>query len=454
MAEMHMEWPGRCSCYQLSMVAIMKLIFINRYFYPDVSATSQMLSGIAFGLAERGKKVTVITSRQLYEDAASRLPTKETLQGVEIRRAWTTRLGRHNLAGRACDYLTFYISASWLLWRISRKGDVVIAKTDPPMLSVAAGPIVRLRGCVLVNWLQDLFPEVAEASGIARGLVFRSICGMLRALRNRSLKLAAMNVALGERMAAYLRRLGVSESRICTIPNWADGALVGPIDPSCNELRRTWGLRDKFVVGYSGNLGRAHEYKSLLRAIEYIEQLPDVEQPTSIAWFFVGGGALYEALERDVRDRGLRSVRFAPYQPRERLAESLSSADVHLVSLRPGLEGLIVPSKFYGIAAAGRPTVFIGDDDGEIARLIRRHDCGVQVATDDGVRLAETILELCADRAYCQRMGANARRAFDAHFDRSIAVKQWLHLIDMLVDAPQLQVKSDPESRSAQRRDQ
>src|SRR5262249_41749606 len=117
----------------------------------------------------------------------------------------------------------------------------------------------------------------------------------------------------------------------------------------------------------------------------------------TVCWLFIGSGALFEPLKAEIARRGLTSVRFEPYRPRALLAQSLSAADVHLVSLRPVLEGLIVPSKFYGICAAGRPTLFIGDGDGEIARLIRRHDCGRSVCAGDGAGLAQTVLELAAD---------------------------------------------------------
>ena len=119
----------------------------------------------------------------------------------------------------------------------------------------------------------------------------------------------------------------------------------------------------------------------------------------SVRWLFIGDGALYERLKAAVSAQKLSNVDFKPYQPRERLAESLCAIDVHLVSLRPELEGLIVPSKFYGIAAAGRPTIFIGDPDGEIARLITKYECGLTVRQGDGAGLAEAVLELASNPA-------------------------------------------------------
>lgn len=411
----------------------MQIIFVNRYFHPDHSATSQMLSDLAFALAKSGHKIAAVTSRQLYERPESQLPARETVAGVVVHRVWTSRFGRHNLVGRAIDYLTFYLSAAWTLWRMSRPGDVIVAKTDPPMLSVVTAPIARMRRAKPVNWLQDLFPEVLEALDVDRTSVRRAAYNVMRTLRNRSLRQAHMNIVIGERMAERLARFDVPPERIRIIPNWADGALVTALAPTANFLRQEWGLQDKFVVGYSGNLGRAHEVDTLIEAIAGLEK--DCNETSArkgkngrkrdVAWLFVGGGALYRQLQADVTARGLTSVHFRPYQPRECLAESLSVPDVHLVSLRPQLEGLIVPSKYYGIAAAGRPAIFVGDEDGEIAHLLKADNAGWTVAPNDHARLAALILKLAANPVLTQAMGHRARIAFERGFNLPVAVAAW-----------------------------
>lgn len=427
-----------------------KLIFVNRYFFPDHSATSQLLSDLAFALAAAGQTVTVITSRQSYDDAKASLAPLEIVKGVRIVRIWTTRFGRSNLVGRAIDYLTFYLSAAWTMYRLARSGDVIVAKTDPPMLSVIAAPIARMRGAKLINWLQDLFPEVAQAIGVGTSSLTAPVFRVMKKLRDRSLKGASANVVLGDLMAARVKSLGVAPKHIRIISNWADGRLVSPLEPSHNPLRRDWELTDKFVVGYSGNLGRAHEYTTLLEAIEELEKCSgakpsNIERPCNkeahssattsipatppIVWLFIGGGALYDAFQREAKARGLTSVVFKPYQPRDRLSQSLSAADVHLVSLRPDLEGLIVPSKFHGITAVGRPTLFIGDPEGEIAQLVKRYDCGLTVPQGDGAALAGAIRDLARDPERRARLGTNARRAFEAAFDKPIAVTSWQSLL-------------------------
>ena len=131
------------------------------------------------------------------------------------------------------------------------------------------------------------------------------------------------------------------------------------------------------------------------------------------------------------KEKGLTSIHFLPYQPRERLAESLSAVDVHLVSLRPELEGLVVPSKFYGIAAAGRPTLNIGDRDGEIARIVKCDGAGVTVPVGDVQGFASAILTLWTNAAQRRAMGQSARAAFEARHDVRHAIARWQTVLGM-----------------------
>jgi len=394
-----------------------KIIFINRFFYPDHSATSQMLSDLAFDLAQSGATVEIVTSRLRYDDPAAQLPAEETIDGVQVHRVWTSSFGRARLSGRALDYLTFYLSAAWMLWRHTNSNTVIVAKTDPPMISLVAAPVAWLRGATLVNWLQDLFPEVATALGIR--IMRGPVAGMCRWLRNRTLHAARTNVVLGSRMAERVISLGISADKVHIIANWADGDAIRPVPREDNLLRKEWGLDGKFVVGYSGNLGRAHEFDTFLDAAELLQ---DVQE---IVFLFIGAGAQRKTVETAVTGRTLQNVQFQPYQPRERLSQSLGVADVHLISLNPAMEGLIVPSKFYGIAAAGRTSLFVGDVNGEIPRVMHHESCGYTVATGESHKLENIIKSLFTDPALCQQLGNNARAMLVRQFDQKWAVEAW-----------------------------
>lgn len=396
---------------------LMKIVFLNRYFYPDHSATSLLLMDLALFLASQGRKVQVITSRQRYDEPAALLQPREVVHGVEIWRVWTSRFGRVSLPGRAFDYLTFYFSTLFALLITVSRGDIVVAKTDPPLLSLVAAPVAWLKGARLVNWLQDVFPEIAGAVGLGwtRGWVGR----FLARLRDGTLRSASVNVVPGSAVRRYLISRGIAEEKVRVIANWADGDLIHPVRQEDNHLRREWGLEGKFVVGYSGNMGRVHEFETILGAAE------SLKGDNSVIFLFIGDGAQKKWLEDEVSHRGLVNVRFLPYQPTDRLAESLSAPDVHLVSLRPEVEGLAVPSKFYGIAAAGRPTLFVGDQDGEIGHLIREAQCGIAIGVGDGFGLVAVIDLLRSDSSVYKRYCENARRVFEERFEKRIALAAW-----------------------------
>jgi colanic acid biosynthesis glycosyl transferase WcaI len=399
----------------------MKVVFLNRFFYPDISPTSQILSDLAFHLAE-GREVHVITSRLKYDQRDERLAATERIRRVVVHRVWTSRFGRDWLAGRAIDYLTFYLSATLRLLFLAKRGDIVMSMTDPPVISVPASIVARLKGARLVNWLQDIFPEVAAE------LDFKRVAGFsgsaLAWLRDRSLSIAACNVVLGDLMAARVAEKVIDAGRIRIIHNWASGDEIKPLAAGQNPLRREWGLDGKFVVGYSGNMGRAHEFAALLSAAQQLSNRRD------IVFLLIGGGRQRGDLEGEVRSRGLSNVIFRPYQPREMLAHSLTVPDCHIVSLKPALEGLIVPSKLYSSMAAGRPIIFVGAPDGEVSRLMKASPAfGVSVAPDDVTGLVSAIERLCANPDESVAFGKSGRQLFEQHFDRPIALAKWTTLI-------------------------
>ncbi|HEV7919481.1 MAG TPA: glycosyltransferase family 4 protein [Thermoanaerobaculia bacterium] len=383
-----------------------RVVFVNRYFHPDHSATSQMVSDLAFHLASRGWKVGAITSRQRYDDASAQLASREMVSlppplfehplparrgegsaNVQITRVWSTRFGRGWLPGRAVDYLTFYWSA-FLAMRREREA-IIVALTDPPLLSFVA----TLASNRVVNWSQDVFPEVATALGVKGP-------GVLKRVRDWSLRRARTNVVLSDGMA---RRLNAPRMEVQH--NWADAAL--------RPHPRT---DDRFTIAYSGNLGRAHEFETIVGAIR---ALPEVQ------FVFTGGGAQLAVVREATRELG--NVSFRPYAPREQLGESLSAADAHFVTLQPALDGLIVPSKFYGILAVARPVLCIGA--GELAAMVREHGIGIAVDPGDVTALVEGIRSLAADRAKANEMGSRGRALYEERFAPPVALANWERIL-------------------------
>jgi colanic acid biosynthesis glycosyl transferase WcaI len=405
-----------------------RVIFLNRFFLPDHSATSQILTDLVFHLAGCGVDVRVITSQQRYDNPNAHLPEAETIGGVAIHRISTTRFGRSALIGRGFDYLSFYTAArrSVLCW--AKPGDVLVAKTDPPLLCVAAKQAAKRRGLHLINWIQDLYPEVAVELGVP--FIKGPLGRVLLQLRDASLRAAHANVVVGERMAEIVRQRGIAPESVHVIPNWCDDEEIQPVAPFDNPLRQEWGLEGRFVVGYSGNLGRGHEFETVLVAAERLRSYQ------RFCFLFIGGGKKFAELARTVRECGLDHLfRFLPYQDRRVLKLSLGVPDVHLISLKPELEGLIVPSKLYGIAAAGRPIIAVAASEGEVGRLVRLHDCGVVVEPGEGELLAATLRRLSASTSRLAEMGHRARAMLDSQFTRRHAFERWRRLIEA-IDPP------------------
>jgi colanic acid biosynthesis glycosyl transferase WcaI len=398
-----------------------KVIFVNRYFFPDQSATSQMLSDLSFGLAQGGSLVHVLCSRQLYNDARAGLTPLEAINGVIVHRVWTTRFGRDRLVGRALDYLSFYLSSAWTLLKMLDRGDTVVAKTDPPLISIVAMAAAKVKRAHLMNWLQDIFPEVASRLG--NNPLPQWMDEYVLRLRDSTLRAADMNIVLGVRMREFLEHRGIPAAKMCVIQNWADSDTGPPKAPAQSALRAGFGLADKFIVGYSGNLGRAHEFETLLDAASLLSEDKD------IVFLMIGGGVGMAALRQAVIRRGLDNFQFLPYQPRASLLDSLAAADVHWVSLLPTLEGLIVPSKLYGILASARPVIFVGDPDGEIARLIGPAHAGVAVAVGDARELKRQIVELKTDPGRRESMGRNGYRLFLDNFTSQKALARWAGIL-------------------------
>ena len=213
--------------------------------------------------------------------------------------------------------------------------------------------MARRRGSRVINWLQDIYPEVATELGVP--FIKGPVSALLSSARNASLRKADVNVVVGDRMSEKLSNFGVPSDRTTVIPNWCDDEFDRAYQIGQQPVAGMNGIsRDKFVVGYSGNLGRAHEFETVLAAAERLRDNPD------IIFLFIGGGHQITELARRVESQGLGDkFRFLPYQSDEVLKYSLSVPDVHWISLRPAMEGLIVPSKVYGIAAAGRPIIAV-----------------------------------------------------------------------------------------------
>ncbi len=397
----------------------MRVVLLNQYYAPDDAATAQLLADLGEGLAAAGHDVDAICSHRAYADPSRTYPSRETLNGVRVRRTRCTGFGRGSMIGRILDYVTFLFGAGMAL-AFQPRPDVVVSLSTPPMVALLGLGLARLRRARSLYWVMDVYPDVAvELGALKRGSLGDRLVG---GISRTALRGSDEVVALGETMAEKLRDAGAR--RISVIHNWADGETIQPRPLAGHPLREAWGWDGRFVVLYSGNMGMAHEFETVLDAAEQLRDRPE------ILFAFIGGGPRRAEVEAEVERRKLTSFEFRPYVDRDRLGESLTAGDVHLVTLRDRMPGLLVPSKIYGILAAGRPTLYVGPDEGEIATIVAEGDCGRRVPLGQAEALARTIRSYADDPVGIEREGAAARRSFEERFTRGRSLARFLRLID------------------------
>lgn len=383
-----------------------RIIFVNRVYWPSTEATAQLLTDLAEGLAALGWDVHVIATG---DSSAAR-------NGVTIHR---TGAGEQHggMLSRAWNYRRFQSIARTRVDSLARPGDTVVAMTDPPLLAATIAPLAARRGVRLIPWLQDIYPEIATTHfGPLGGLLLAP----LRAKRDAAWRAAATCVTLGEDMAHRIAQRGIAKGKIVIIPNWAPRELDEPAPPDAvAERRRAWNAEGKFVVAYSGNLGRVHEFDTVLGAARHLSDRPE------IVFLLIGRGARLEAVARAARAQGLGNIRLLPPEPRDRLAGALAAADAHLVTLRPEYASLVYPSKLAGVLAAGRPVLFVGPSGGDIPRLLKTRACGAAFAPGDAAGLADTIVRWQGSPEAVRAFGATARTAYEREFTFAAALARW-----------------------------
>ena len=296
----------------------MQLLFVNRYAYPDSSATAQMLMELAEDLERRGATVTILAGRASYRSPNVQLSPQERYKGITIRRVQGSHFGRRRLLGRALDYASFYLLAAWTVLRLPRQ-DCLIVMSDPPLLSILGAVVGLVKQCKVICWLQDVFPDIAVRAGVLPGGILTKL---LQRLGQWSLGRIDMTVVLGRCMKQYLLDGGLSASKMVCVPNWANGSQIYPLgEEADNEFSETHGIRGKFVVMYSGNLGVVHDVETILSMVRFTAAFEGV------VFCFVGDGVGRRQIENAVCHEGWHHVLFLPYQPKERLRWSLTAAD-------------------------------------------------------------------------------------------------------------------------------
>jgi colanic acid biosynthesis glycosyl transferase WcaI len=341
----------------------MKLLLINQCFYPDVVSTAQHLTDLALKLAESGHEVTVLSGRRGYDDPKLRFPKKEEWNGISIIRIPSAGLGKRSRFTRAVDFGTFIICCFARLLFFPRV-DVVVALTSPPLISFLAALFAQLKKARFYYWVMDFNPDEAIAAGWLRKDSYTA--GILEALLMFSAGKARKLIVLDRFVKERLKAKGVDENKIIVVPPWSHDRHVIYSPEGRVSFRATYGLTDKFVVMYSGNHSPCHPLDTLLLAASQLDCRSDIH------FLFIGGGSEFGKAQEFVKRQAIKNVSFLPYQPLEKLAAALSSADLHVTVMGDLFTGIVHPCKIYNILLVGTPFLYIGPEESHIVDIISR----------------------------------------------------------------------------------
>jgi colanic acid biosynthesis glycosyl transferase WcaI len=413
-------------------------VFFTQLYYPDMTTTATIMTDLLEDLASYGMTIEVVCAQPTYlKDLGiqefrnsgiagsvdlGKFPRIEWHRGVAIRRVWSFLFDKNKNIGRILNSTSCFSSMLPRLFSTS-KNDLLVFNTNPALLSLLGFIGAKLRRQRYVVLVHDLWPELPAHIGMIKkgGALYRIIDFLSRL----SFKYACGIVVLSEVMKqCILDKVPEMNRSVHVIHNWADASQVYPVAKKNNRLLKEIGLEQKKVVMYSGNLGRYQPLEVMIGAANELKERND------ILFLFAGDGGKRQKIQQMAASLNLDNIKFIPFQPLDRLAESLSMADVALIGIYSKNEGVIMPSKLYSLLAVGRPIICVSDPKSEVAKILRYAKAGLDSSMDDPKELAQKIVALLDDQTKGQELGQNGRRYFLEHFERKKVTKQWKEVIE------------------------
>ncbi len=408
---------------------IPRLLVLCQLFYPELVSTGQTLTELCEELVQFGINVEVICGPQTILNRDKKIPKCMQHKGIHIRRVWGTHFPKLNLVGRVINQLTFAVSAFfYLLFYCPRKPILVL--TNPPFLAVSCAILRALKiGGPYIYLVFDVYPDTAIKLGVIKGKsLLAHIWDRFNAFVFRH---ASAIVVIGRCMQDVIKQKAKKfdlklDDKLHNINVWSNDKLISSASDRENPLRKKWNLEGKFVVGYFGNMGRFHDIETIVQTAEILKDNND------ICFLFVGEGHKKQAIMEYATKHNLQNCQFNTYVDRGDLGHLMHLADVGVVSLLEGQEGLSVPSKAFGLMAAGVPIVAIMSAKSEIARIVKEENCGTLVKPGEKKVLASSILQLYYDKAKLDQMSTSALRAINDKYNLKQVARRYFALIGQI----------------------
>lgn len=398
----------------------MRILLLNLYYPPDTSATAKMAETVVNALA-RENEVTILCGRPSYDPAERRawqlFRTEET-KNVRIVRVGSTDFPRFNMKKRVLNYLTY--TALVIPRALFTTCDAVLAMTDPPFEGIIGAFVALLKGQPYFYNIRDMYPDMAVGGSIvAPGLLAR----IWEKLHRWALRRATKVIVLGEDMRNRIVAKGVRADQVEIVRDGteilsanAQQTQAAQLD---QEVIRTIRGDFRFVLLHAGNIGFYGAWETLIAAAKQLHG-------DGIGFVFVGEGAQRAQLESAAN--GASNVRFLPFFPGNKIPSVLAAADAHLITIKRGLEGVVVPSKMYGILAAGKPIVAVAPRETDAVALGEKLGFSVGADPDYPDQVAKVIRKLAADPARMTVMGQSARAAAPG-YDRVKELEKFVQIV-------------------------
>lgn len=397
---------------------------ISELYYPEETSTGHFLTGIAEGLAQK-YSVNVLCGQPTYSKRGIRAPVREVQNGVNIHRFWATTLNKDIFPFRLLNLITISISSFFIALRWVHKGDNILVVTNPPLLPFLIAVVAKFRkaGCNLL--IHDIYPEVLVVTGVVRAgtILERFLSVSVRWLYRNVQQI----IVLGRDVQSLVRnKLCSNDLATVVIPNWGDVEHIAPGDRANNRILIKQELESKFVIQYSGNMGRTHGLEIILQAAKRLNGNPQIH------FLFIGWGAKRQWLEDEVDRQNLSNVTFMDYVARDDLNISMNACDVAIISFIPGMVGVSVPSRMYDVMAAGKPIIAVADRDSELALVVQEEQIGWIVFPNQAEQLVDIILEASVQPEKIRQMGARARRVAETKYSYERVIEAYQELFESL----------------------
>lgn len=396
---------------------------LTEYFHPEPASTGKLMTQLVDGLSKKGFDVEVYTHQPRYRGKRKKkLPGRDMYNGIKINRLSCIQLDKGNLLFRIINWLSF---SFYLLISLSSKSskDILLIVTNPPILPFVGLLFNVIRGQRFIPIIYDVYPDIAVALEVVEENSF--FVKLWKKLNNVLYGKASKIVVIGTRMRQTIINNSEAEffeSKIEVIHNWENPKMIKPLNKEDNTFAKKNRYNKVLTVLYSGNFGLYNDLFTVVHAAEKVQNLP-------VKFVFIGDGAQKKKLKRIVRNKDLENVDFHPYQPLDRLPETLTCADISVVSEDKRVNGLCSSSKLYSSLASGQAVLALVNKDSDVAEIIRRCDCGFIVNHGDVDQMVNHLKFFLRNRSELKKMGMRARKHFEKNYTVKHSVEKYAKML-------------------------